>query len=538
MGKSTSKTEAAALAIDLVSPLPPVRSGIADYSFDLLPHLDALCDLRIVHLPDQPLAPEIAERYTVVDVDELAAGGRLPLYQMGNNHYHGDVWRLASERPGVLTLHDLILHHFLIERTVKHGDFDGYRRQLASDHGWIGDAAALPMRWPGGFGKAAQFALPAHRGLLAAQKGILTHSRWAAGMLGEEMPRLRVRSLAMGIPLPPPLDPEAGREFRRRRGLPLDRPILGSFGFQTPIKRTDVVIRALASPALARVHLMVAGEAAPILRLEEVAAQAGVSDRVHLMGFLPFEEFEAAIGACDLCLNLRYPTAGETSASLLRILAVGKPAVVSDYAQSADLPDAGVVRVPVGDGESEALVDQLAELLKNPEALLAMGQSARQHIAENHRPRRAAAAIVDACRAWQHASPSPSSTVMGRTQAPPTSLSCRRLHGELRVDTDGQPWAEGARRRLVIRLRNTSEARWLAAEREEGGVGLEVCVAGEDRQESHWLPLPMDLPPGKTHRFELTLRWPRGRTRLRVMPHVLGQVGFVERGGPMWEGEI
>ena len=57
------------------------------------------------------------------------------------------IWR--CERPGVLTLHDMVLHHFLIDRTVKVGDFDAYRRQLLEDHGWVGEAAAMPMRWPG-----------------------------------------------------------------------------------------------------------------------------------------------------------------------------------------------------------------------------------------------------------------------------------------------------------------------------------------------------------------------------------------------------
>ena len=75
------------------------------------------------------------------------------------------------------------------------------------------------------------------------------------------------------------------------------------------------------------------------------------------MGFLDYRDFEAAIGACDLCTNLRYPTAGETSASLLRVLALGRPVVVSDYAQMAELPDEVVVKAPLGEDEVEALVN-------------------------------------------------------------------------------------------------------------------------------------------------------------------------------------
>ena len=53
------------LRLDYVSPLPPVRSGIADYSVDLLPHLAARADVRLIHLTGQPVAPEV-DRKSVV----------------------------------------------------------------------------------------------------------------------------------------------------------------------------------------------------------------------------------------------------------------------------------------------------------------------------------------------------------------------------------------------------------------------------------------------------------------------------------------
>ena len=47
------------IRLDYVSPLPPVRSGIADYSVDLLPHLAERADVRLIRLPGQPVAPEV-----------------------------------------------------------------------------------------------------------------------------------------------------------------------------------------------------------------------------------------------------------------------------------------------------------------------------------------------------------------------------------------------------------------------------------------------------------------------------------------------
>ena len=71
--------------------------------------------------------------------------------------------------------------------------------------------------------------------------------------------------------LPPRPDPAARSAFRQRLGVGAETPLLGSFGFQTPIKRTRVAVRALAREELADAHLVVAGEVLPILDLESDA---------------------------------------------------------------------------------------------------------------------------------------------------------------------------------------------------------------------------------------------------------------------------
>lgn len=531
------------MSLDYVSPLPPVRSGIADYSLDLLPHLAARADVRLIRLPGQPVAPEVEARWPLAPAEETGAGGRLPLYQMGNNRHHLGVLELALRLPGVLTLHDVFLHHLLLEVTMGQETREGYeeyKARLTGDHGWIGTAAALAKRW-GAWGDAPVFSLPAHRTLLRRQRGVLVHSRWAAELLAEEDPNLRVRAIPMGVPLPPALDPEAGRLLRRRFGLPEDAPVLGSFGFQTPIKRTDAVIRALAAPGLEKVHLLIVGEASPAMDLEGEARRVGVAERVHVEGFLPFEDFEAAIAAVDLCLNLRYPTAGETSASLLRVLAMGCPAVVSDYAQFADLPSEVALRVPLGDDEAEALPALLRGLLADPGRLQAMGKAAREHVRLRHDPSLAAEAVVAACRDWADAEP-PGDEPLAVPF--PSSLAWGRLEGEIEVQGAELPWAEGERRRLRVRLRNTGFARWLAGERGPGGVALVVKLFVDEALDRDllagrpWLALPRDLAAGEEAWFETEVRRPVGPAHLWIEPHLFGGLGLSSYGGPRWEGRL
>lgn len=525
------------LRLDYVSPLPPVRSGIADYSRDLVPALAELCELRIVAVPGQEISDEIRRKHTPVEVAELGADDRLPLYQMGNNPYHEEVQKLALTTPGVVTLHDVVLHHLLIEATLGKGDFEGYARRLSEDHGWIGELVARARYW-GELSSAAMFGLPVHRTLVRRQRGILVHSQWAAEQVLDENPDLAVRVVPMGIPLPAPVEPEAARAFRSSRDLPLDRPLLGSFGFQTPIKRTAVAIQALAEPGLKDAHLLIAGEVSPQLALAEDAVRFGVADRVHITGFLSYDEFEAAITACDLCINLRYPTAGETSASLLRVLALGRPAVVSDYAQFRELPGDVALAIPLDESEVEALARSAGEVLAKPEALEQMGRAARAFIEENHDPDAAATAVVESCFELRELEPP---GLDATSVASPTTLLWRDLPGEVEVSGADGPWPEGDRRELVVRLTNRGVARWLATKETPGGVQLTVewrFEIGGEALEEQQNELPRSLDTDQAYEFRFALRRPLGTRFLVIEPHIDKLSGLSAFGGPSWVGDF
>ncbi|MGB3564449.1 MAG: glycosyltransferase family 4 protein [Thermoanaerobaculia bacterium] len=521
------------LPIDYVSPLPPVRSGIADYSRDLLPHLGELCDLRVIRLPGQPLAAELERDWQPSPPEDLGRDGRLPLYQMGNNVYHREMLDLALRLPGVVTLHDVVLHHLLVEDTLARQDSEGYKQRLVADHGWMGRVISTARGWTE-LGQTALFELPAHRTLVHRQRGVLVHSRWAADLVHWDNPEVAVREVPMGVPLPKPAAAADRHEWRGRLGLAEGEPLLGTFGFQTPIKRTDRVLEALTRPELRGAHLVVGGEINPRLRLRDQARELGIEERVHFVGFLDYRDFEGAIAACDLCLNLRYPSAGETSASLLRVLAVGRPAVVSDYAYSSELPDEVAVKIPLGGGEVEALAAKVGGLVTDRERLAAMGEASRQYIKSHHDPGLAASAVVEACRELAELEP------LGDKPAvvePPTSLVWRQLEGDLEVEGAEPPWAEGESRRLRLRLANRGLARWLASGRGAGGVMIEIHWRQSPSHQATanvWLEQPKDLEPGEEQWLELDMRRPLGASFLYIEPHVQGVTGFYGLGGPLW----
>src|SRR5215217_5213395 len=86
---------------------------------------------------------------------------------------------------------------------------------------------------------------------------------------------------------------------------------------------------------------------------------------------------------CDVLVNLRSPTMGETSGSVIRGLVLGKPMVVSDVGWFAELPDGVALRVPVDEFEMRTLEAALA-LLCEPRAREELGQGALAYVQREH----------------------------------------------------------------------------------------------------------------------------------------------------------
>jgi glycosyltransferase involved in cell wall biosynthesis len=112
----------------------------------------------------------------------------------------------------------------------------------------------------------------------------------------------------------------------------------------------------------------------------------GLTDRVRLTGYVPPAALARYIAASDLCVNLRFPTAGETSASALRAMAAGVPVIVSRTGAFDELPDGAVARVDVGAVESELLLEYLRLLIARGDVRAVMGAAGRSYVSTHHAP--------------------------------------------------------------------------------------------------------------------------------------------------------
>src|SRR5215472_5508061 len=350
------------MRVAFFSPLPPARSGIADYSEALIQSLQAIVELEVFSGGHVPFDPD---------------GFDIAVYHVGNNGYHGFVYETALRHPGVVVMHESNLHHLMADLTIKRGDWDAYVAECEFEGGAPAREFAEKVRRLE-IGPDYEGVRMTKR-LLQSARGVVVHSRFmqseiaAAGFAGP------CAVIPHGAWIP-----QADRnQFRYKLGLDEITPLIGVFGFLKPYKRIAESLRAFRRVVrlTPQAKMILVGEPHPELPIEPMIRAMGLSANVRVLGFAPIQDFVGYLGACDIVLNLRYPTVGESSGTLLRSLGLGKAVLVSDLGSFAEFPDDVCLKVPVGGGEEDLIFEYLNLLVSRPEVARALGDRAKDYVA-------------------------------------------------------------------------------------------------------------------------------------------------------------
>lgn len=342
--------------------MPPARSGIADYSAALLEELRKHLEVTVFSEPGTAPAGQVHD---------------IALYQLGNNEHHIHAYETALRHPGVVVMHEANLHHLICGLTIRRNDWDAYVAEAEYNGGDEARAYAERVRrlevGPDYEG------LPMLRRVLERSKAAIVHSRCVERELRNAGFRKPVAVIPHGAWLPAETDRMG---FRQRLGLDENTPLIGIFGFLKPYKRIAESLRAFRR--LVRVapdaKMILVGEPHPELPLGSLIRSLELEAHVRVLGFTPGEDFMGYLGACDIALNLRYPTVGESSGTLLRALGLGKAVIVSDIGSFSEFPDDIVLKAPVGELEEDTLFEYLNLLVSRPEVARRLGANARRWV--------------------------------------------------------------------------------------------------------------------------------------------------------------
>jgi hypothetical protein len=344
--------------------MPPALSGVADHATELLPALRAHGSVE--------MAP--------------ASHTGVNLYHLGNNQLHAEIYNRALREPGITILHDAVLHHFILGSHSR----DDYLTEFVYNYGeWTRELASdLWMNRPRSAADARYFAYPMLRRVVEKSRALVVHNPGAAALVREHVPTARV----FEIPLlyVPRSVPHAADVLGARAGLGV-RPaelLCGVFGHIRESKRLHVAARACDAAGL---RLLVAGRVPPEMRDACVTVRGNSAP-------LPEPEFTTLTHAVDVCINLRYPPAGETSAIGVQLMAAAKAVLFTNGPEITRYPESACVRIDAGLRE-RAHVEEALTLLKTvPSLVRDIGARARAHILHHHSASRVAALYWEAIR--------------------------------------------------------------------------------------------------------------------------------------------
>ena len=323
--------------------MPPARTGVAVYSEEVVPALQREHEVDVY--VDEPVVARRKASSFIRSAHDFVWRHQLQPYdltvfQLGNSSAHDYQWPYLFRYPGLVVLHDVHLHHARASALLRLRRAADYRAELAANHPGSGiDVAELAVA---GFDSHLYYSRPMTRLVTLASRLTAVHSPLMAETLRAETGRF-VETIRMshGIELPDAAIDDAAKRVRARHGLPEDSIVFGLFGGLTPEKRVPQVLAAFAAlrPYVSHARLLLAGEPVAYSDARIMVNDLGIQDQVVVTGYVnDAAAFDEYIAACDISVNLRWPTAREVSGPWLRALAAGRPTITTDLAHTADLP--------------------------------------------------------------------------------------------------------------------------------------------------------------------------------------------------------
>ena len=372
-----------------VSPLPPERSGIADYSAALLPALARYYQIDVIASQAAVSDSWVAEHCPLVSPAAFLRSRtqyQRVLYHFGNSRFHDYMFDLLAAVPGVVVLHDFFLGDIQLIREQDGLAAHAWTRSLYEAHGY----RALMERFDEVSWRDAMSRYPANLDVLRQAQGVIVHSGHAR-RLADDFYGTRLPVEWAVIPLAREPQPDIGRaQARRKLGLAQDEFVVCSVGFINRAKLHDRILSAWSQSALAREPkcrlLFVGGEDEGFGASLRATMQAnGVGDRVGITGWVDGATYHDYLAAADLAVQLRMQSRGETSAAVLDCMGHSLATIVNANGSMADLPPDTVCRLPDHFTDLQ-LIQALESLWRDDDARLALGGRARQLIERHHAP--------------------------------------------------------------------------------------------------------------------------------------------------------
>jgi len=389
--------------IAYTSPLIPKQTGIARFSHHLIKALKTQLALTSTRLDvfDEHVAETNAYQadYQAREIAELQMEQHLRdeyrhiIYHFGNNPQHLPLFNLLKKRKGIVVLHDTVMFFMMA------GAGSGGLWQLMKHHN---EPASSSIKSVEAILDASQHRHPLlyptpdkHPFLnevLEQASAVVVHSKLAKDIVERsgfsrpvhQLPLIDYQQTTEAVLSE--IDNPLLRDLCEKKSAPQNGPfIIGLFGFGGPTKRSASVFKALSQLPEAlrkRVKLIIIG----MNNYQGDIDALGIADSVLATSYVSDTDYDQGLALCDLVVNLRYPSMGETSAVQIQAMSAKKPTIVSNHAWFSELPDNAVHKISVGDDEIETLVSGLKKVIEDRAYRDSLARNAQLYVSQKHSP--------------------------------------------------------------------------------------------------------------------------------------------------------
>lgn len=383
------------MRIAYFSPVSPQKTGIADYSeCELLPYLSRHLDIDLFIdtnvKPDNKFLLENFDIYPYIEYERMKGSYDISLYHMGNNQFHDYIYHSLIKDPGITVFHDVYLHGFLWSTSIGQGNTDRYREEFGYCYGEEGlNVANRAIRT----GAYPEFDYPLIRRILDHSLGVICHNDFSIQVALKEKPDASITKIRHPLTIPQEikdLDSQNAQKIKENLSIDIKGPIIVSFGFISSHKRYHVLLKSFKKLLIDFPDAVLLLVGKDLMGIDNQIASLGLAGSVIKTGFVPFTDIVKFLAIADFCVNLRHPTAGETSGSVLRIMAAKKPVIVSDVGWFSEIPDDCCLKVPVDSYEEDLLLAYMQALAANARMRETIGENALRWVEREHNPEKVA----------------------------------------------------------------------------------------------------------------------------------------------------
>ncbi|QCO19936.1 glycosyltransferase (plasmid) [Azospirillum brasilense] len=386
----------------MLTPLPPCRSGIADYNAYFLPYLARYFDIDLYVDGYTVTDTAINSAFRIYDARDLPANASsydVVHYEFGNSDFHAHMLPLLERIPGVVGLHDAFLSGLMGYMEFNRQEKDRFAREMLYSHAGQARHYLAPVQARTNAIEAAMIGLPGSKRVLDHAIGVIAHSPFSLSTVRRFHPegwRAPYRISPQMVALPRSGTAVDRQKARADLGFGPDDVIIATFGHVAWTKCGDRLLEAFLSPSLrddARCHLVFVGELSRDdfgVALRDRIAKAELGRRVQVTGFLSDADYERYLWATDIAVQLRTNCRGSTSKGVLDGLAYGLPMVLNAESSFRDYDDDIVIKLSA-DPAPEEIASTLRELVQDPERRAGFARRGHEYVRAQHDPNLSAA---------------------------------------------------------------------------------------------------------------------------------------------------